>query len=188
MDDTEIRGSPGKTDEYLNLAEVADALDQLSAGDKLKLHLIEARHLGGSGFTRGQLLQDAVGRALLGDRRCRRNVPFVAFIAQSMRSIASHSRDERRRFVPLDPSPHQSDQLESKRPTEYAAGQLTPEEHLLEKQAKDVLKAILAHFDDDEEAQLVLMGWADGLRGKALRDATGLDQSALDYAIKRIRN
>ncbi len=49
------------------------------------------------------------------------------------------------------------------------------------------MQAIHDNFEDDPEAQLVLMGWAEGLRGAPLREATGLDQARLDYAAKRIR-
>jgi hypothetical protein len=65
---------------------------------------------------------------------------------------------------------------------------LSPEEALIENQDAAAVQAIYDHFDDDPDAQLVLMGWADGLRGGALREATDLDQAALDYAAKRIRS
>jgi hypothetical protein len=58
---------------------------------------------------------------------------------------------------------------------------------MIELQAADTVRTIHDMFQDDAEAQLVVMGWADGLRGRELRDGTGLDQAALDYAAKRIR-
>jgi hypothetical protein len=49
------------------------------------------------------------------------------------------------------------------------------------------VQAIHAVFADDPEAQLVLLGWQDDLKGAELREATDLDQGKLDYAIRRIR-
>lgn len=53
--------------------------------------------------------------------------------------------------------------------------------------SRETVEAIFNIFDGDEKAQLVVMAWADGCRGAALREATGLDQAAVDYAAKRIR-
>jgi hypothetical protein len=51
----------------------------------------------------------------------------------------------------------------------------------------DTMETLLALFDGDETAQLILLGWIDNCRGKALRDLTGLDQSELDYKIRCIK-
>ena len=51
----------------------------------------------------------------------------------------------------------------------------------------ETVGAIIALFDGDEAAQFVIIAWSDGLRGAELRAETGLDQSGVDYAAKRIR-
>ena len=63
----------------------------------------------------------------------------------------------------------------------------SPEDQVMQKQDAAAVQTIHGRFDDDEEAQLVLLGWQDDLGGAALRDATGLGQGQLDYAIRRIR-
>ena len=61
------------------------------------------------------------------------------------------------------------------------------EDELIAQQESVVVQAIHSEFDDDPEAQLVLMGWMEGLRGAAMLEATGLNQGQFDYAAKRIR-
>ena len=59
-----------------------------------------------------------------------------------------------------------------------------PEQLLLSQEAVAVIQR---HFDGDERAQMVLLGWTGDLRGQDLREFVGVDQAELDYVIKRIR-
>jgi len=183
---TVIRERPAKGTECLGPDEISAAFEGLSAEDKLKLSAIETVFRGGTGFGPNELVYEAVCRALTGNRNCPRKVPFMAFMVETMRSIAHHERSKRRREVPLTLVPCKGGAAEG--PPDCASGQLSPEEHLLERESADAVQSIHELFADDPEAQLVLMGWAEGRRGKALREATGLDQAALDYAAKRIRS
>jgi hypothetical protein len=174
---TAIRGAPKR--EYLRADEIGPAFDGLSREDKLKLYAVEAILRRGTGLGKGELLREAICRALDGERNCPRDLPFMAFLVMTLKSIASHARERQSRIVTCADSPE---------PTQTngpgAARAPTPEDALV---ATSAIRDIHAHFENDDEARLVLMGWADGLRGKALREATGLDQAGLDYAIKRIR-
>jgi hypothetical protein len=183
---TVIREAPAKAGECLGAAEIGAAFDGLSAEDRLKLDAIETVFRGGTGFGPNELIYEAVCRTLTGKRHCPRAVPFMAFMVETMRSIAHHERAKRRREVPLTLAPRQGGAAEG--PPDCASEQLTPEELLMEQESADAVQTIHEMFADDAEAQLVLMGWAEGHRGKALREATGLDQAALDYAAKRIRS
>lgn len=174
---TAIRNAPDR--EYLRADEIGPAFDGLSGDDKLKLYAIEWHLLGGTGLGKGDLLREAICRALDGERNCPRDIPFMAFLVMAMKSIASHAREKHRRTVACADPPEPTSMDGS-----GAATTPSPEDALV---AASVLHEIHAHFEDDEEATLVLMGWAEGLRGKALREETGLDQAALDYAAKRIR-
>jgi DNA-directed RNA polymerase specialized sigma24 family protein len=183
---TVIREAPAKEGDSLGADEIGTAFEGLSVEDKLKLQAIETLFRGGTGFGPHELVYEAVCRTLVGDRSCPRDVPFMAFIVETMRSIAYHERAKRRRSVPLTLVPRHGGASEG--PPDCPSDQLTPEEHLLEREAADMVQTMHGLLKDDPEAQLVLMGWADGLRGKALREAAGLDQAALDYAGKRIRS
>ncbi len=177
----------GPADDHLSAAEIGAAFDALSPDDKLKLDAIETIRRRGTEFGAGELLHEAVCRTLTGERNCPRDVPFMAFLVQTMRSIASHARKKQRRSAPLTAMPHAAGAAEDSQPDPPATGP-SPEDVLIEKQDAAAMQRIHDHFEDDPEAQLVLMGWADELRGRELREATGLDQAALDYAGKRIRS
>jgi hypothetical protein len=165
--------------ECLRADEIGPAFDGLSRDDKLKLYAVEAILRRGTGFGKGDLVREAICRALEGDRNCPRDVPFMAFLVMTMKSMASHARGKHRRTVSQADPPERSHSDVRDLPTAPS-----PEDAMI---AASVLREIHAHFENDDEATLVLMGWAEGLRGKALREAIGLDQAGLDYAIKRIR-
>jgi hypothetical protein len=77
----------------LDANEIVGAIGALSPDDKLKLAAIEAIRRRGTGFAPGELIHEAVCRALTGDRNCPLGVPFMAFMATTMRSIAGHDRE-----------------------------------------------------------------------------------------------
>jgi DNA-directed RNA polymerase specialized sigma24 family protein len=162
--------------DVLRADEIIGALDTLSPEDKLKLAGIEAIRRRGTGFRSGELIHEAVCRALLGSRRCPRDVPFMAFMAMTMRGIASHERKKRRSTGLLGAGAHDVPNMAA-----------SPEDQLIERQDAAAVQTLQDLFEDDPDAQLVLLGWQDGLRGAELREATGLNQGKLDYAIRRIR-
>lgn len=174
---TAIRGSAEP--ELLRDDEIGPAFEALSPDDKLKLGAIETILRRGTGLGQGDLLHEAVCRALLGRRRCPRHVPFMAFLVETMKSITSHARKRGRRVVAMADPPEPAQPDASDPPLAPS-----PEDETI---AALMLRDINAHLEEDEEATLVLMGWGEELRGKALREATGLDQAGLDYAAKRIR-
>jgi hypothetical protein len=55
------------------------------------------------------------------------------------------------------------------------------------KPAAEVWAVLEPLYRDDEEIQLVLLGWEERMRGKELREFVGVTQNQLDYIIKRIR-
>ena len=168
---------------HLSPEEVLERLEFLSAGEKRRLRLIERRWLSGTDFQERLLYQEAVCQAILGQRLCPRETSFVAFLAQSMRSIASHRRKQLARQVPttkVDGSGHHVD-------LPLAADQLDPEESLIEREAADVVVEIYKLLEGDDEAQLSILEIVGGKKGKELRDALGIDQARFDYIMKRIR-
>jgi DNA-directed RNA polymerase specialized sigma24 family protein len=168
---------------HLAPEEVLELLDSLSAVELRKLRLIEGRRLAGTDFSRGMLYQEAVCQAILGERRCPREVTFVAFLAQSMRSVASHRRKALSRQVAMS----KVDDSGNLAVFEIAADQLNPEETLIEREAADAVPEIYKLFEGDDEAQLTIMAIAEGKKGKELRDELGIDQARFDYIMKRIR-
>lgn len=178
---------PPPAEDVLSSEEILSALDSLCADDKNRLALIEARHLTDTDFAKGDLLHEATGAALLQIRKCPRGESFVAFLAESMRSIASHRRERLAKQVEIE-TDGQSGPAKGTRTAKLISPDPSPEAVVLEMeehgQTAAVLQDLMAEFKDDEEAQLVLIGWGEDLRGRALREAVGVDQSQIDYIIK----
>jgi hypothetical protein len=172
--------------EFLSTDEFIGALEALSPDDKLKLDAIEGIRRRATGFGEGELLHEAICRSLLGERNCPRDVPIMAFMVETMRSIAGHDRKQRLRLDRVGGGAKPRHEGEGP-DRELATAAPSPEDGLLIKEEAAAVQAIFGEFDDDPDAQLVLLGWQDELRGVALREATGLDQGQLDYAIRRIR-
>jgi hypothetical protein len=172
--------------EFLSTDELIGAVNALSPDDKFKLDAIEGIRRRGTGFGQGELLHEATCRTILGARACPRDVAVMAFLVETMRSIASHDRVQRKRFDAVGGTAQAGEDGEGWE-AELPATAPSPEDDLLRKEEVAAVQAIFAEFDDYPDAQLVLLGWQDELRGAALREATGLDQGQLDYAIRRIR-
>lgn len=184
-----MEGEGSATAEHLTAEEVLAAFEALPPDDKMKLIAIERKFLGGTGRQKGEIYREAICRALLGERHCPRAVPVMAFLIETMRSIASHDRERQSRQTSLDPDDLAMTEASRLSPG-LASDQLDPEEHLLAKEdaaAADTVAKIQGHFEGDEQCQMVLLGWAEGLRGKDLRDFVGVDQARLDYLGKKIR-
>ena len=167
--------------DFLTPDDVVAGVEALSDDDKLKLIKIEGAFLARSGRQKNELLHEALARTFLGKRNCPRDVPVIAFVIETMKSIAHHDYKARKRESVTDPV---------EMAAEVASACPNPEELLLAAESKpkaSFYEAMQDLLKDDDEAQLVLIGWIDDLRGKELRDAVGVTQAQLDYAIKRIR-
>ena len=78
---------------YAGVGEAARAISALSPADLRRLELIaRARSRGLSAVDWRDLLQESIVRTLDGSRRWPREVPLVAFLAQTIRSVASVMR------------------------------------------------------------------------------------------------
>lgn len=167
---------PAAPRDRLSTDEIKAAITQLASDDMLKLHAIERRLIGGTGYARGDLLHETLCKALLGERRWPRKAPIMACIVQTMKSLSSHARASAQTAKQAEP--------ELAVVTPRAP---TPEDDVAQSQIAGIIAAINHALEGDEKAQMVLLGWEDGLRGKALRDLLECDQGTLDYAIRRVR-
>ena len=183
MSEPSVAGKSAATEKHLAPEEVLEKLDSMSVDDKLRLRLIERRRLGGTDFQEGELYKEAVCQAIVGERLCPRDVAFIAFLAQSVGSIASHRRVASARLDSMTDIDGAGNVVE----IQVASAQLDPEASLIEQESTDTVTAIYDCFDGDDEAQLVIMAIAGGKKGKELRDEIGVDQAAYDYIMKRIK-
>jgi DNA-directed RNA polymerase specialized sigma24 family protein len=181
-----IEGVEPPDGEDLTHDEVVAAVDGLSPLDRGRLDGIERRHLDGTDFKEGDLLHAAICSALLGNKKCPRATAFIAFLVQSMRNIAGRRRKELLRQVPIVRGAEaDGDGIDIKDEG------LDPEDELIraeeEKRAAEIWAVLEPLYAPDEQIQLVLLGWEEGIRGKKLRELVGVTQAQLDYIIKRIR-
>jgi DNA-directed RNA polymerase specialized sigma24 family protein len=174
---------PATSNGFLDSEEITEAFESLSTENRLKLDAIEAVYLRGTDLSTGDLLHEAVCAAVMGDRNCPRNVAFMPFIVQTMRSISGHHREKRLREMADGGASQDADRAKPA----FTTASSNPEQILLDRESQNTVDAIHDHFDGDEEAQMVVLGWSEGYRGAELREFVGVDQAGLDYAIKRVR-
>ena len=181
--------SPGESD-YLGVADLRTAFESFGAADSLR-HDKAGRYLGWKCRTDGgELIGEAVMRALNGDRRCPRDLPAVQFLIGVMRSLASEII-EKRNSDPLarrtGDDPHAPSGSLARRPAE----QPNPEEALMatrqEEAMQDLVREIEALFVGDDAALRVLRGQMIGMSAEEIREQGAIDRSAYNTARRRIR-
>jgi DNA-directed RNA polymerase specialized sigma24 family protein len=168
----------------LSYQEVLDALNALSEPDWKRAEGI-AQGMGHRlpGMTADDLLQEVCTQLLSGERRFPKGHHPLVVLKTAMRSEASNAR-KAGRANPVDSSyridpPEES---EDTRPVAPAIDRRTPE---AEELAKQQLESVNQRCAGDDNAELVMMAWADGLRGKEAEAATGLSAKDFDAARKR---
>jgi hypothetical protein len=148
----------------LSPAEAEAAVRALSAADKTALMKIARLYARKTPYDHEDLLQEALCRVLAGARAWPRQVAALPFLWGVVRSIAWEWKTEL-----IERGPEAADpQGEERR---AIAG-------------LDVEK-ILALFDDDPVAQVIVRGMMDGARGQELQEMSGLDKT--DYESKRTK-
>lgn len=150
-------------------AEVARALGVLSVGELRRLELIaRGRANGLVGADWSDLLQEAVARALEGSRRWPRAIPIMAFLAQTIRSIASELRSR-------------AEAATSDRDTD---AQLS-EDPRAGIEAADLLRRIRERFQGDEKVAILMDGILAGETARETQIRSGMSSTEYDAARKR---
>jgi DNA-directed RNA polymerase specialized sigma24 family protein len=176
------RGVP--SGDRLTVAGIHDSVDAITEADLARLEMAARGFSRTCGIDADDLLQEALTRALEGDRTCGRGTPFIPFLCGVMQSLASEeyeARKEGRRPVTvlrkgepvlpdaptLEPSPEQS------------AGSTIDD--------RPTLAAIEAGAAGDEQLQLLMEGIYDGMRGAELEQLLSVDTKGLAAVRKRLK-
>lgn len=163
--------------------QVASAFSMLSPGDQQSLRQIaKLRALGLRAMSWEDLLHEALYRALAGARLWPLSVSFVAFLAQTMRSIASEERARTASELVEQPAGEADDEGPSQ--VEAVAGQQTPETELAARQA---IRQVEALFAADPQALHVIHGLAEGLTPAETQARSGMTPVEYASAQKRIQ-
>ena len=181
--------SPGEPD-FLSVTDLRTAFESFEAADSLRLEKA-GRYLGWKCRTDGgELLGEAVMRALNGDRRCPRHLAVVPFLIGVMKSLASEiiaKRNSDPLAKRIGEDPHSPSGFLASSPTD----ELNPEEALMVRQEEEYMETLVAEiealFANDEQAQLILDGAMNGLSAEEIRESGALDRSTYNTARKRIR-
>jgi len=161
--------------------EIESAIRAFSDADWARLRKVARRYAFDRPIDPEDLLQEALLRSL-SSRRCPTDVDVVKFLAEAMRSIA-HGEAEKADSRPALVASAGSDDMQRAVLT-YPDSSSNTEDTVIERQnATEIRRGILALFDDDAVAHVIVEGIMEGMPAEELRDLTGLDQTA--YASKR---
>jgi DNA-directed RNA polymerase specialized sigma24 family protein len=167
----------------LSRADVDAAIAALTAKEKLILLRGAELFCYINGFdSPDDLLQEALTRAIEGQRKCPRSLPIVPFIWSSMSSIADAAAKRKRRSrIDAFAEPEDAEEEEQ---LDGTGEEVRDPERLAA--ARDALAKVEALFQDDVEVSVLIEELANGLKGEELRASLGLTDTELDTIRKRM--
>ncbi|MBY5505336.1 transposase [Rhizobium leguminosarum] len=144
-----------------------------------KLGRIASFIAGSGGYAPPQeLINESFIRIAEGKRRWPRNVAFLAFVGGVMKSLATDGNliPEERKLVRLK----QGLTIVNSEDLMMVAANDDGADLARKQRLEDAMSKLQAHFAGDGEMEMLLMGIEDGLRGKDLQDAVGVDAKRLE--------
>ena len=182
----EAEGTTLAGDEIATIEECIGALRALSASDLQQLNNSARMRAAGLELLEGDdLVNEAIARLLSGSRRWPRKVPLVAFLLQTMRSIAnSHwkrlERPKEVRESALVVAAEVGDGIVDRAPDVS----MEPEARTL---AAETLARIESLFSGDKDAMTVISGAANGKSPVEIQTETCMDATRYATIRRRIR-
>ncbi|MDV4160579.1 transposase [Rhizobium leguminosarum] len=125
-----------------------------------------------------ELINESFIRIAEGKRRWPTNVAFLAFVGGVMKSLATDGDliPEERKLVRLK----QGLIIVNSEDLEMVAANDDCADLARKAQLEQAMSKLQAHFAGDGEMEMLLMGIEDGLRGKDLQEAVGVDAKRLE--------
>lgn len=170
----------------LDIDEVRDAVAALTTADLLRLQRIGAFYGVSIGVEGMDLVNEAISRALAGARACPRDVSFIVFLKNAMRSMASSERAKVKEEPMLE---SMTVGLADRQGVidHPSSGRNAEETALAREDAEGRLKALEKLFADDEDAQLVLMADLDEMSAADIRAMSGWSEQGYASVRRRMR-
>jgi DNA-directed RNA polymerase specialized sigma24 family protein len=172
---------PEAPSDVLSPTELGSAFQTFTDTVRTKLMKAAAFYVAGTDFAPEDLLNEAVTRALAGERKCPRDVAPQVFLGNAMKSIAWARREQ----LDGEPDMENLDDVEGVIP---APARSAEREIVARQDCDGMLKALEELFADDEEVQLVIMGLVDGHDAEEIRGIGGWDPRAYATIRRRMRN
>ena len=178
-------------EEAASITEIGAAVEGLGTADwvrlrsfaRLRMASLSAEQL--KARTYEDLLGEAIARAATGDRKWRREVPFVHFLLGAMRSISTAWRTAANPDLAALELPRVIDGEMNPDPVEAAEG--TEPDPLRFTLARERLAAIRSHFAADELVLLLIDGLEQGLEVAETAAELEIDKRRVDAALKKLR-
>ncbi|MDR3529298.1 MAG: hypothetical protein P4L90_01890 [Rhodopila sp.] len=179
-------------------------MSKLSAADLVRLKRVGLKYSGGSGMSPDELLSEAYVRAAANSRNWPVGVSVVRFMAEAMRSIAGGARasvkaEARNTLVAMRSAQIADSDAEAVADQSGVVIDFIPpspssEQRLIDSEdatanASQLSKwrqELLDLFADDYQAQLIVEGMMDGMRGKELQELAGLSGAEFPTKYKKV--
>lgn len=175
----------GQVAAHRNRDEIADAIRTLTSADWARLRKV-ANYYARPQIGPKDLLQEAFVRALDG-RTCPAHVDVVKFLAEAMRSIADSESEKVEHRLPLVSIAAKTGEA-LPQAVDHPDSALSAEDWLIDEEEAGLLRRnILAIFDDDPVAQIIVEGMMEEMNAEELRELSDLDKTAYDSKRKLIR-
>ncbi len=176
--------TPSTTKTVFSADEISEKLNNLSTADFVRIRKIAAFY--GKGYIEpDELISKAFIAILSGARNCPTDVNVIAFLANTMRSLASSnfkSLDRSPEFLEVIPSIEgEFDGLPSR---DYPSQSPSAEETLL---LTEEIGFVLSLFADDEITHLIVEGLLEGMSSSELQELACLDKTSYESKRKLIR-
>ena len=166
-------------DEYLTNLEIKSLIQGLSSANILRLGQIARKYVYRSLMDADEILSEAIVVTASGQRKVPRNVSLIAFLAETMRSIASNEvRKIRKKLTPIDDDPENDPILniaDKNIHIEYEVAANQEIEHIYEL------------FKNDEDVTFLLMAKYDGLSPDEICEMGNWDRTKYNSVQKRLR-
>ena len=175
-----------ESEERLTKAEVAAVLAAFQPADWQRAKIIATTFCAGlTGWAADDLLQEAMVKLLSGARVWPCGIHPLVVLKTVMHSIASNVR-KHNELSPIDANvvvdPFEVD-VDDKTPVAHGTLTVTPED---ETSGKQQIAALYASLRGDEDLELLVVEWADGIRGAEAREELGWDEKKYDAVRKRL--
>ncbi len=162
-----------ETDEFRSPPDINNAIKNLSKADTYRLHSIAKQYSFHCSMDVDEILNEAIFKALSEKRKCPVDISLIAFISQTMRSIAFNERRKNEKFESIDnPTPSLQDKSSS------------PEEKVTTVQE---LNKILELFKNDDDITSYLIGIYEGLTPTEICELWEWDRTKYGSVQKRLR-
>jgi DNA-directed RNA polymerase specialized sigma24 family protein len=168
--------------------EVAAAIRAFTPADWARLKRVAAKYAFARPISPEDLIQEAFLRAL-DTRVCPADVDVVKFLAEIIRSVADGEAQKVEHKSVLVPIANTGGPDDRSFDVADEAGDAETQKLNAEHAETCVVACagLIALFDDDPAAQLILEGMMDDIAGEELRELTGLDKVAYDSKRRLIR-